>query len=370
MHNWQRTLRTNWLYSLILIFLIAFPFLVGWLTDSSPFGARGRPVGQSTFWQALLIETFILAILAMSYNLMFGFTGVISFGHALFFGLGGYIMAIFLEKASLGPDSGMIVGLVAGLIITGILGFVIGLVSLRLRGVYFAMFTLAIAEMFYILFLRLPATGSEDGFSIAQVPEWLNPTRSRLSYYYVTLLLLVLTFLLLRRLISSPTGAVLLAIRENESRAQTIGYNTLTFKLLAITLAGMLAALAGMLSVILNKKVGPEMLAVSYTVDPLLMTIIGGIGTFSGPVIGAAGLHLSDRLLRDSQFTIGGTVVKIGESWPLILGISFIVVVLIFPHGVVGTWAQWRTRRQMKAASGAGRSAVPQPKAEGSSSTT
>jgi branched-chain amino acid transport system permease protein len=155
----------------------------------------------------------------------------------------------------------------------------------------------------------------------------------------------VLTFLFIRRLIDSPTGAVLLAIRENEDRARAIGFHTLRFKLLAISVAGMLAALAGMLQVILNKKVGPEMLGVGFTVDPLLMTIIGGIGTFSGPVIGAAGLHLSDRLLRDSVLTIGGLQIDIGDQWTLILGIAFILVVMVFPQGVVGTWQHWRRRR-------------------------
>jgi branched-chain amino acid transport system permease protein len=232
------------------------------------------------------------------------------------------------------------------LVICGALGLLIGLVSLRLKGVYFAMFTLAIAEMFYIYFGRLAATRAEDGFSITSLPEWLDPTRSRLNYYYLALVAFVLVFAFIRRLIHSPTGAVLLAVRENEERARTIGYNTLTYKLLAITLAGMLAAVAGVLQILFNKKVGPELLSLSYTVDPLLMTIIGGAGTFAGPVIGASGLHLLDRLLRDREIMIGAATIDIGASWTLILGLIFIVVVMVFPQGVVGTWARWRAKRR------------------------
>ncbi len=339
-------MKRDWPYLTLLAALLLMPHLVGWITGDSPFGVRGRPIGQSIYWQGVLIEVFILVILAMSYNLIFGFTGVISFGHALFFGMGGYVLAIMMEKTGLGVEIGLPLGILLALLVTGLLGLLIGLVSLRLRGVYFAMFTLAIAEMFAIYFSRLPATQAEDGFSIGALPTWLDPTRSRLTFYYLTLMLAVLTFAFIRRLINSPTGAVLLAIRENEDRARAIGYDTLRFKLLAIMLAGMLAALAGMLQVILNKKVGPEMLGIGYTVDPLLMTIIGGIGTFAGPVIGASGLHLSDRLLRDAVINIGGVQLDIGGNWTLILGIAFVVVVMIFPQGVVGTWRMRRSARR------------------------
>ncbi len=333
---WRRTLQTNGFYLLILVFLVAFPFLVGLLTGSDPLARRG----QAVFWQGVLIELFIFAILAMSYNLIFGFTGVISFGHALFFGIASYVMGSF-QRAD--PNGlGLPLGIIAAVVVCAILGLLIGAVSLRLKGVYFAMFTLAVAQMFFIFFQRFPETGSEDGFTLGAIPDWFDPTRSRLNYYYVTLFVTLLTFLFIRRLIASPTGAVLLGIRENENRAKTIGFNTLTYKLLAITLAGVLAGVAGMLFTILNKKVGPEMLSVNFTVDPLLMTIIGGIGTHTGPVIGAVGLRLMDRTLRDATLTIGSTVIEIGKSWTLILGIIFIAVVMIFPHGVVGTWNRWR----------------------------
>src|SRR5690606_30958707 len=271
-----KLLRSNGLMILILVGLLLFPFVVGWLTDSSPFGVpRGDRMimrGESVRWQAVLIELFILSILAMSYNLMFGFTGVVSFGHALFFGLGGYILGMALEYTSLDTGTALVVGAFAAIVICGLIGLLIGLVSLRLKGVYFAIFTLAVSEMFFIFFGRLALTRAEDGFSISELPVWIDPSQSRLNYYYLVLALFVFTFIFIRRMINSPTGAVFKAIRENEERAQALGYHTLRFKLLSILIARMIAAGAGMLQILLNKKVGPEILSVTYTVDPLLMT--------------------------------------------------------------------------------------------------
>lgn len=329
----RQTLRTNWFYLLFLIFLIALPFLLGALTGTSPTARRGAAI----FWQGVAIELMIISILAMSYNLMFGFTGVISFGHALFFGLSGYIMGAFQRAPEFG-GAGLVIGIVAALIACAVLGTVIGLVTLRLKGVYFAIFTLAVAEMAFIFLGRFGPTGSEDGFTLLPLPEWFDPSRNRLVFYYITAALFVFTFLFIRRLVVSPAGAVLLAIRENENRARTVGFNTLAYKLLAITVAGMLAGVAGMLLTLFNKKVGPEMLSSAFTVDPLLMTIIGGIGTFAGPVIGAVGLDLTEHLMRDATLTIGSTSIDIGASWPLILGLIFIFVVILFPRGFSQLW--------------------------------
>lgn len=346
----KRTLRENWLLLAIMLFLLIFPHIVGWITESSPFGVpRGDRMimrGESVRWQAVMIELFVLGILSMSYNLMFGFTGVVSFGHALFFGLGGYILGLALEYTGMDTGVALLVGATVGILISGLLGLLIGLVSLRLKGVYFAIFTLAVAEMGFIYFGRLRLTRAEDGFSITELPQWIDPAQSRLNYYYLALIAFIFVFLFIRRLMNSPTGAVFKAVRENEDRAQSIGYNTLKFKLLSITLAGMMAASAGMIHILLNKKVGPEILGVNYTVDPLLMTIIGGIGTFSGPIIGASSLHLLDSIFRETTITIGTTVIQFADLWGLILGTIFIVVVIIFPQGIVGTWERWRAKRR------------------------
>ena len=341
-------LQSNWLEWLTLIFLLLFPFIVSWLTGDSPFGvARGDRMmmrGQSVLWQAHLIRVFTLAVLVMSYNLMFGFTGVISFGHALFFGLGGYILGMIAEFSGMGANLALIVSFVVILAVNGLLGFLIGMVSLRLRGIYFAIFTLAIAEMGWLFFRGFELTNGEDGLNIVNLPLWIDPSRNRINVYYVGLLLFVLTYMLIKRLVNSPAGTVFQAIRENEERAQAIGYNTLRYKLLSITIAGMLASMAGMLFSIMDKAARPEILSVGVTVDALLMSIIGGVGTFIGPVLGASGLHILDVLFRDSVIEIGTFTINIGENWLLILGFVFILVVLVFPYGMVGTWAALRKR--------------------------
>lgn len=343
-------LRRDGVLFVIFIGLILFPFVVGALTDSSPTGVpRGDRMimrGELVRWQAVLIEVFILSLLAMSYNLLFGFTGVVSFGHALFFGLSGYVFGLMLEYTALDTGVATVLGVVLGVALSGLLGLGIGLATLRLKGVYFAIFTLALAEMAFIFFSRLQLTKAEDGFAITDLPAWIDPTQSRLTFYYLTLAAFVLGFLFLRRLMASPTGAVFKAIRENEDRAQSIGFNTLRFKLLSLVVAGMMAGLAGILQVMLNKKVGPELLGLSYTIDPLLMTIIGGSGTLLGPVIGAASLHLLDVGLRDQVLAIGGLSVSFADIWGLLLGAIFIVVVMIFPYGIVGTYQRWRARRR------------------------
>lgn len=348
MGDLRRIFRENWFYILVAVFLLLMPYLVGWLTGSSPFGVpRGERVimrGESPYWMAVFIEIFALSVLVMSYNIMFGFTGVISFGHALFFGLGGYIVGMMWQQNALESNLSFGIGILLTLLVTGVIGLLIGLVTLRLRGVYFAIFTLAIAEMVWIFVGRWSVTNGEDGFSINAMPAWLDPSQNRLNLYYLGLALFIFTFLFIRRLINSPTGSVFQAIRENEERAQTIGYHTLRYKLVAIVIAGMLAGLAGILHAVLNKKLGPEMFSVGYTVDAMLMTIIGGVGTFTGPVLGAGGLHLLNTQFRDYVLVIGETSVNIGESWLLIQGFIFILAVLIFPYGIVGTWRRWQTR--------------------------
>jgi branched-chain amino acid transport system permease protein len=346
----RQFLQDNWKLLLITMLLILFPFIVGWLTGSDPTPRRARDAGESSFWQSLLAQIYIFSILAISYNLMFGFTGIVSFGHGLFFGTGAYMFGIGMKHLGLSP----IMSILLTLVISAILGLIMGLVSLRIKGGYFAIFTLAFAQIFFILAknrLFIDITGAEDGMFF-EVPDWLNPVpKNRLIFYYITLAAVVAVFLLVRRLINSPTGRVFQGIRENEQRAQTIGFNTLTYKLVAIVLAGVLASIAGILHVALNNKQAlPSMLGLTYTVDPLLATLLGGTGTFIGPPLGAGILYLGEIALRGLEFTIGGTVINIGEYWALLLGVAFILVVMVFPSGVVGTWRTWRLRRKQRAA--------------------
>ncbi|HRL10368.1 MAG TPA: branched-chain amino acid ABC transporter permease [Aggregatilineales bacterium] len=364
-----RTLRTNWFLGVLVAFLIALPFIVAELTGSSPYGIeRGSRIimrGESAFWMALLIEVFALTVFVMSYNLMFGFTGVISFGHALFFGLGGYTLGMLLQYTALDPNLALVLAVLLTLVLTGLSALLIGLATLRLRGVYFAIFTLAVAEMVWIFVGRWAVTNGEDGFAIDRLPAWIDPSSNRLTLYYIGLFLFVFTFLFIRRIVNSPTGSVFQAIRENEDRARAIGYHTLRYKLVAIIIAGMMAGGAGMLHGILNKKIGPEMFSVSYTVDALLMTIIGGVGTFTGPVIGAAGLHLTETLTRDIVIPLGFTSLRVGDSWLLIQGLIFVIVVMVFPFGLVGTWNRLRMRFRRRPAQAATKSSGKNVKSAG-----
>lgn len=333
---------------LALFGLICLPFLIGWQTDSSVC-VRGR----AFFWESILIDTFILAILAMSYNLLFGFTGVVSFGHAAFFGMGAYTVGLLMKFLAAPWWLAVLCALLVGVVIALIKGFI----GLRIKGLYFALFTLAFAQVFHLLAgnrLLVAWTGAEDGFTFA-VPDWLNLVQNRLGFYYLTLAVLALTYWLVQRLLNSPTGHVLRALHDNEARAQMLGYNTFHFKLIAIVLAGMLAALAGVLRGIALKGANPGFLGLDFTMTPLLMTIVGGSGTFAGPVIGAFLLHLTEELLRDTVIILGGVAINIGERWALLLGVIFIIIVLIFPQGIVGTvqrWWLWLTKRHLPATPG------------------
>lgn len=320
---------------LFFLALVVAPFVIAWNTDSSVC-TRGR----AFFWESILIDMFILAILALSYNLMFGFGGIVSFGHAAFFGTGVYAVGLLMLHLAWPWWLATLAALMLGVLIALIMGFV----GLRIHGLYFALFTLAFAEVLYLLAgnrIMADITGAEDGFSFT-VPDWLNTTTNRLFFYYMTLLLLVGAFLLIRRLMSSPTGRVLHALRDNEARAQVLGYNTFHFKLIAIVISGVMAAGAGVLRGLALKGASPNVLGLDFTMEPLLMTIIGGMGTFAGPVVGAFSLHLIEQFLRDNVLTLGSLQIDIGRYWTLILGAIFIISVMVFPQGIVGTWTNKR----------------------------
>ena len=307
----------------VLAGLVIFPYLIAALTGT----AVGE--GSSKFWQSLLIEVFIMAIYAMSYDILMGYTGILSFGHAMFFGTAAYTAGIAVKHFHW--PFGLAVLLV--FIVAIVQGLIVGVVSLRVKGVYFAMATLAFAEFFAILAsgsdLRA-YTGAEDGLHGMAVPAFIDPTNERLRFYYLALLALVLIYLALRRIVNSPTGKVFVALRENEGRAQMIGYNTMAFKLIAIIVAGLAAALAGLLQVMLNSSATPSLLGINRTIDALLMTIIGGVGTLIGPALGAGVLQLLGYWLSNT----------FGQAALLVIGLIYILLVLFVPYGIVGTWQQ------------------------------
>lgn len=314
-------LSRNWLGLVVLLGLALFPF------GLSLFSGQPIDAGAPKFWQGMLIQVFILAVYAMSYDLLMGYTGILSFGHAMFFGAGVYTAAILLKHEGMGLGA-VILAVIAVAIVQSLL---IGVVSLRVRGVYFAMVTLAFAQMFYILIQATDfrtITGAEDGIHSIPVPAWINPTSERLTFYFVSLGFCVLMYLIARRVVDSPPGRVMVAIRENEPRAQMIGYNTFGYKLLAVTLAGVMAALAGLMHALWNLNATPDVFSVEMTINALLMTIIGGVGTLVGPMLGAAVLQLLGHWLNAT----------FGPRWPLLIGSIYVLLVLFLPYGIVGTW--------------------------------
>ncbi len=333
-------LRGDGWHLLVVMVLITAPFLIGAQTESSVCSR-----GQAFFWESVLIDAFILAILSISYNLLFGFTGVVSFGHAAFFGMGAYTVGLLMKHA----DAPWWLAILGAIVVGVVIALIKGVVGLRIKGLYFALFTLAFAQVFFLLAgnrILVDLTGAEDGFTF-KVPDWLNTTQNRLLFYFIALAALAASFTLVRRLMNSPTGRVLSALRDNESRAQMIGYNTFHFKLIAITLAGILATLAGVLRGLALKGASPGVLGLDFTITPLLMTIIGGAGTYVGPVLGAFLIHLTEEALRDTVVTVGAVSLNIGERWALVLGLIFIFIVLVFPRGIVGSVQIWwaRSRR-------------------------
>jgi len=317
--------------------LVIFPYVIAMLT--------GQPVdsGVPKFWQGMLIQVFILAVFAMSYDILMGYTGILSFGHALFFGTGAYTIGILLKHA--GWDLGS--AFVAVIVIAIVQSLIVGLLSLRVSGVYFAMVTLAFAQMFFLLAEATDFrqwTGAEDGLQSIPVPAWISPTTERLRFYYLALVFAIAMYLIARQIVNSPTGRVMMAIRDNEVRAKVLGYNTLIFKLIAITVSGVMAALAGALNALWNLNANPAVLSVATTINALLMTIIGGVGSLIGPMLGAGVIQLLGYWLN----------VFFGPSWPLLFGIVYILIVLFLPYGIVGTWRlrgtswleQWRRRWQ------------------------
>jgi len=283
----------------------------------------------------------VFILLVASYDLLLGYTGIVSFAHTMFFGIGGYGVGIAIAR--LGPSWTAIgAGLLAALALSAALSFVIGLFSLRVRAIFFAMITLAVASFFAILASQLSdLTGGEDGLSF-RVPELL---RVRINAYYLVFGVSTVLFLALLRIVNSPFGRVLLAIRENEFRAEALGYRTLTYRTLANCLGALVATVAGALYALWLRYTGPNTtLDFAIMIDILLMVVIGGMGTMYGAVIGATLFVIAQNYLQDAMKLVSDAA----RGWPLLpdlfhpdrwllwLGVLFVVSVYYFPRGIVG----------------------------------
>ena len=318
--------RSAWLPALVLGVLVAFP-LVGGKYEVDP-----------------VAKILVLAVFALSLELLVGQTGLVSFGHAAFFGLGAYTTALLLQEPD--PRSFWLV-LAAAMVVAAIYALPVAALSLRTRGVYFIMVTLAFAQLVYYVFHDTKIAKGSDGIYLTGVPEfslagWVPfDVTKALPFYYVSLGVLCLVYALLAALGRSRFGRALAGIRVNEQRMRAAGFATYPYKIAAFVLAAMLAGLAGFLKATKDGYVNPEMLAWNESGAVLLMIILGGLGKLRGAVLGAfAFVLLQEFFKNDAVFG------EFAKRWQLLLGFTIIVCVLFLPHGLIGLPARLRRRGQ------------------------
>ena len=270
-----------------------------------------------------VMQALCFALLACAFNLLIGYGGLLSFGHAMFLGTAGYVSAHALKVWGLPPELGIVVGTAAA----ALLGLVTGYISIKRQGIYFSMITLALSQLLYFLYLQAPFTHGEDG--IQGIPQgrlfgFIDLSKPT-TLYYVVLVGFLAGFLLIFRTINSPFGEVLKAIRENEQRAISLGYKTDQYKLLAYILSGTIAGFAGALKVFVAQNASLTDVHWSMSGEIVLMTLVGGLGTVFGPVVGAF------VIIAMQQYLAG-----FGQWVTVIQGVIFVACVLTFRRGVVG----------------------------------
>ena len=284
-------------------------------------------------YPVFLMKALCFALFACAFNLLIGFGGLLSFGHAMFLGTAGYVSAHAAKEWGAPPELAILAGTAAA----AVLGIVSGALAIRRQGIYFAMITLALAQMIYFFCLQAPFTHGEDG--IQAVPRGklfgVLDLSNTLTLYYVVLAIFIGAFLLIYRVIHSPFGNVLKAIRENEPRAISLGYDAERYKLLAFVLSATLAGLAGATKAIVFQLASLTDVHWSMSGEVVLMTLLGGMGTIFGPVVGA--------------FVIVGLesyLAEYGQWVTVITGVIFVVCVLLFRRGIVGELGAWWAKRK------------------------
>jgi branched-chain amino acid transport system permease protein len=286
---------------------------------------------EQPFYLALVRRIMILAIAALGLNLIMGYGGLISMGHAAFIGIGGYTVGILAhhDVTSAGIQWPLALAFAAAV------ALVFGLISLRTRGVYFIMITLALAQMMFFLGVSLEAYGGDDGLPVLSRSDFGGAIDlgDDVTFYYFVYALLLACFWLMSRLVNSRFGMVIRGIRSNEARMQAIGFATLRYQLTAFVLAGMMAGLAGALLANHTDFINPEMAHWTRSAELLVMVLLGGMGSIAGPIVGAAALLLLEELLAG-----------ITEYWALILGPIMIVIVLFARNGLLGMIDRWSGR--------------------------
>jgi branched-chain amino acid transport system permease protein len=296
--------KTKLLYGILVLIALLLPF-------------------QDFIYLVFAMKVLCFALFACAFNLLLGFTGLLSFGHAAFFGTSAYITAYFCKEAGLSPELGIILGVFGA----GVLGFLIGSLAIRRQGIYFAMVTLALSQMVYFLAVQLPYTGGEDG--IQGVPRGnlfgFIDLKNDVAMYYFVLAVFLFGFAVIMRAVHSPFGQVLKAIRENEPRAISLGYDVDRFKLISFVISAALSGLAGSMKSLVFQLATLTDVHWHMSGEVVLMTLLGGMGTILGPVVGA-GIVVG---LQNYLANIG--------SWRTIAtGFIFVICVLAFRRGVVG----------------------------------
>ena len=306
-------------YGLLLLGLLVAPF----------FGA----------YPVFVMKLMCFALYASAFNLLLGYTGLLSFGHAAFLGGAAYLCGHAIKVWGLTPELGLLFGTAGGCL----LGWVFGILAIRRQGIYFSMITLALAQMLFFICLQAPFTGGEDGMQ--GVPRGrlfgVIDLQNDLVMYYVALVIVALAFLLVVRVIHSPFGQVLKGIKENESRAISLGYDTQRFKLLAFVLSAGLAGLAGALKTVVLGFATLSDVHWTNSGTVILMTLVGGLGTLSGPLLGSAVVVLLENKLGEIGNVLAGLsgidwFKTLGESVTMVTGLIFVICVLAFRRGIMG----------------------------------
>ena len=299
-------------------------------------------IAPAVLYPVLLMKILCFALFACAFNLLIGFTGLLSFGHAAFFGGASYFAGHALKVWGMPTE----IGILMGTVFAAVIGLIIGGLAIRRQGIYFTMITLALAQMLFFVFLQAPFTGGEDG--LQSIPRGsllgLLDLKNDIVMYYVVLAIVIAAFLFIVRIIHSPFGQVLKAIRENEARAISLGYDVERYKLLAFVLSAALAGLAGSTkAVVLGFGTLTD---VHWSMSGLvvLMTLVGGLGTLVGPVVGAIVIIALENKLGDfgtwlARITNIEWFNTIGESVTMVTGLIFVICVLAFRRGIIGELA-------------------------------
>ena len=316
-------------YLLLLVALLLAPF----------FGA----------YPVFVMKLMCFALFASAFNLLLGYTGLLSFGHAAFLGGSAYVAGYGVKALGFTPELGLIAGTLTG----ALLGWLFGVLAIRRQGIYFAMITLALAQLVFFVALQAKFTGGEDG--LQGVPRGklfgLLDLSSDLTMYYVTLAVVVGAFLLIMRTIHSPFGQVLKGIKENEPRALSLGYDVARFKLLAFVISAALSGLAGSLKTLVLGFATLSDVHWTASGQVILMTLVGGLGTLSGPLVGSAVVVLLENKIGElgnllASITSVEWFNTLGESVTMVTGLIFVICVLAFRKGIMGEIIAFIERRR------------------------